>query len=457
MSRFNPSKSGGVSSQVRPPHNRSTSSSQSSHSIRNEIRGELQACRAATLRLFADTTASNPQNFRQQAHPDFSPAGWHLGHIGYTESLWILEHLGRQSTVALPSLEDSQGYRVLFAQDGLPKAERQNLPAIAEVIQYLDLIRRDVLTYLDQAPAHQQLRLWWFLLQHESQHGETIAMVHQLLQRSNPSLWHARSISQSTPAAASSVSSVTQDMVYVPEGVFQMGSDHPAVILDNEGPSHRCYLSGYWIDRFPVTCADYRRFMQTGGYQQEQLWGPEGWQWLQHNPISQPLYWQDNPVWDNHPVCGISWHEASAYARFAGKRLPTEAEWEKAARWSSKISQPQPYPWEGQALSAQHCNYGHHVGHTTPVDMFPAGQSPAGCMDMLGNVWEWTTDHFEAYPMFEPYPYAGYSQRYFDRQHYVLKGGSWATQRWTLRPTFRNWYPPDARQLFSGFRCASSG
>lgn len=403
--------------------------------LRDTLRQQMQRCRAATLRLF-----EGDDLFRQQAHPDFSPSGWHLGHIGYTESLWLRERLA-----GLPPAD----HRVLFAQDGLPKAERQNLPAIAIIQAYLAHIRQDVLDYLEQAPLERQARLWWFLLQHESQHGETIAMVHWLQRRDNQAVPQPPAL----PGHGQPLATPEAQMVQIPAGPFSMGSDDPWVGLDNEGPAHLCPVAEYWIDRYPVTCRQYRQFMDAGGYQTSRWWSPEGWQWRQQRQISQPLYWQDGPPWDNSPVYGVSWYEADAYARYAGKRLPTEAEWEKAALWSPVTGRSQPYPWGAASPAAHHGNYGHRLGAPTPVNAFPAGASPSGCMDMLGNVWEWTSSPFLPYDKFKAYPYQGYSQTYFDGDHYVLRGGSWATQQWCLRPTFRNWYTREVRQLFCGFRC----
>ncbi|MEO0406508.1 MAG: SUMF1/EgtB/PvdO family nonheme iron enzyme [Cyanobacteria bacterium P01_A01_bin.135] len=407
-----------------------------SSALRSTLRSQMQACRAATLRLFE---AVGDQQLKQQAHPDFSPSGWHLGHIGYTESLWIRERLMGGSPAS---------HRVLFAQDGLPKAERQNLPALADIRQYLAQIRRDVFLYLDRAPVQQQARLWWFLLQHESQHGETIAMVHQMLGLQGRAPHH-------TPSPAPPTAASVQTMVQIPAGPVVLGSDDTTTALDNEGPGHLIHTADYWIDQHPVTCTQYRQFMRAGGYQTQRWWSSAGWAWLQQSAVTQPRYWQVGSQWDDHPVCGVSYYEAEAYAKFAGKRLPTEAEWEKAACWSPATGRSQPYPWGDGAPTLERANYGHRLGHTTPVTAFPAGASPSGCLDMLGNVWEWTSSPFAPYPRFKPYPYVGYSQTYFDGQHYVLRGGSWATQPWCLRPTFRNWYQRDVRQPFCGFRCAT--
>jgi formylglycine-generating enzyme required for sulfatase activity len=171
--------------------------------------------------------------------------------------------------------------------------------------------------------------------------------------------------------------------------------------------------------------------------------------------VKEPLYWSAAPTWDNHPVCGVSWYEAEAYARFVGKRLPTEAEWEKAASWDAIAGRRQTYPWGEAEPQTQRCNHDNAAGQTTPVNAYPGGQSVYGCYDMLGNVWEWTSSWFDGYEGFVSYPYQGYSQAYFDGQHRVLKGASWATRLWAMRSSFRNWYYPCVRQILAGFRCAS--
>jgi formylglycine-generating enzyme required for sulfatase activity len=139
-----------------------------------------------------------------------------------------------------------------------------------------------------------------------------------------------------------------------------------------------------------------------------------------------------------------------------GKRLPTEAEWEKAVSWDAENNLHQRYPWGNQAITSEHCNYDYQIGTTTAVDTYPLGKSRYGLFDALGNVWEWTSSWFDGYQGFEYYPYQGYSQTYFDNQHRVLKGGSWVTRSWALRSSFRNWYHPEVRQILAGFRCAAS-
>lgn len=407
------------------------------------IRNAMHQCRIGTLALFERI---DEMTFRRQAHPEFSPAGWHLGHIAYTEALWILERYA-----GLPPILPQ--YHQLFAADGLPKCDREKLPPLSKILDYLDTVRTQVFAYLEAAPLDKQERLWRFLIQHESQHSEIIAFVLQL-QR-----WHLRERHQEiwVRGRAENLKSNLQpaaEMIEIPAGEFEMGNDSIDA-LDNERSLHRAYLDTYWIDRYPVTCKEYRVFIEAGGYQNDCWWSDAGWQWLQENPVAQPLYWSAAPTWDNHPVCGVSWYEAEAYARFVGKRLPTEAEWEKAASWDAAAGRCYTYPWGDAEPQTQRCNHDNVSGQTTAVNAYPAGQSAYGCYDMLGNVWEWTSSWFDGYEGFVPYPYRGYSQTYFDGQHRVLKGASWATRPWAMRSSFRNWYYPSVRQILAGFRCAS--
>lgn len=405
----------------------------------------MAACRQSTLDLLENLTTSE---FRQQSHADFSPVGWHLGHIAFTESLWLLEYL-KEDPCPYPD------YQRLFAADGLPKAERENLPNLSEILAFMQAIRDRTLAYLETAPLYDQLRLWRWVLQHESQHAETATYVlamHRWSQRAaQPRKMVPNSRRQPGPTSASK-----QNMVLIPGGAFEMGSS-TLDALDNERPSHRVSISDYWLDCTPVTVADYAAFMAAGGYQNSQWWHPEGWAWIQKQHITQPLYWQDPlTVWPEMPVCGVSWYEADAYSCFVGKRLPTEAEWERAAHWQPQQDCMQTYPWGDTPLTAKRGNFGGNQDGVTPVGAYPDGRSATGCDDLLGNVWEWTNTWFAGYPDFVPYPYQGYSQTYFDGTHRVLRGGSWATRPWVLRSTFRNWYQPWIQQVFSGFRCALS-
>ena len=432
--------------------------SKSIQSCREAIYRDLQQCRRGTFKLFTDI---DYDTFCRQAHPDFSPVGWHLGHIAYTEDLWLLQRCAGLKPV-FPE------YHQLFAADILPKKQRVFLPTLPEVELYLDAVRKKVLDYLEVAPIAEQERLWRFIIQHESQHCETVAFVLQMQRKKEEessarhlvtNLTDLRDVTdrrkkkEGRLIADYQLPMTDSPAIEIPGGEFYMGSD-AAEALDNERSRHLCYLEAYSIDRYPVTCRQYRDFMESGGYQNPDWWSADGWKWLQSAKVDRPLYWSENPAFNNHPVCGVSWYEAEAFCNFAGKRLPSEAEWEKAASWDATNQTYRIYPWGEEQPNGSLCNHGNNIANTSPVDAFPKGASAAGCWDMLGNVWEWTASTFDAYPGFESYPYRGYSQVYFDGEHRVLKGGSWATFPQALRSSFRNWYYPGVRQIIAGFRCA---
>jgi len=427
-------------------------------SCREAIYRDLQQCRRGTFKLFTDI---DYDTFCRQAHPDFSPVGWHLGHIAYTEDLWLLQRCAGLKPV-FPE------YHQLFAADILPKKQRVFLPTLPEVELYLGAVRKKVLDYLEVAPIEEQERLWRFIIQHESQHCETVAFVLQMQRKKEEESSATHLVTDLTDLrdvtdrrkkkegrliADYQLPITDSPAIEIPAGEFYMGSD-AAEALDNERSRHLCYLEAYSLDRYPVTCRQYRDFMESGGYQNPDWWSADGWKWLQSAKVDRPLYWSENPAFNNHPVCGVSWYEAEAYCNFIGKRLPSEAEWEKAASWDATNQTYRIYPWGEEQPNGSLCNHGNNIANTSPVDAFPKGASAAGCWDMLGNVWEWTASTFDAYPGFESYPYRGYSQVYFDGEHRVLKGGSWATFPQALRSSFRNWYYPGVRQIIAGFRCA---
>ncbi|MEY2832885.1 MAG: hypothetical protein RLZZ574_2144 [Cyanobacteriota bacterium] len=397
--------------------------SASIRSRRHSVTTALTQTRSHTLDLL---TQIDESLFCLQIYPEFSPLGWHFGHIAFTEAYWLKQLAGI-------SLNVPKAYQRLFAADGLPKQERQNLPGVATIEEYLETTRSQTLDYLKIAPVTQQERLWRWLIQHEIQHCETISFLWQLHQQRQLNIASFNNALSFENAIAIDVT----EMLKIEGGNFTIGSD-AVDALDNERPAHQIYLDTYWIDRHPVTCRQYAQFMTAGGYQQRQYWSEAGWQWLQQNPVNQPLYWSNHADWLDHPVYGVSYYEAEAYANFVQKRLPTEAEWEKAAL--------------GASLNSNHSRL---IGHTTPVNTY-SEVSQYGCQDMLGNVWEWTASWFDGYPEFTAYPYPGYSQVYFDGQHRVLRGGSWATNSVSLRTSFRNWYHPSVRQIFAGFRCAKN-
>ncbi|MDH4153100.1 MAG: SUMF1/EgtB/PvdO family nonheme iron enzyme [Nitrospira sp.] len=231
----------------------------------------------------------------------------------------------------------------------------------------------------------------------------------------------AKSVQQESKSSAPAA---PVDMVKVPKGPFLYGDEKTRVVIDHD----------YWIDKYPVTNEKYRAFVERGGYENQAYWSPEGWRWKTEKSISGPEYWNDTK-WNkpDHPVVGVSYYEAEAYANWAGKRLPTEQEWEKAARGEDGRQ----YPW-GEEFDKARCNGGESGIHrTTPVTQYPEGVSPYGCYDMAGNVWEWCADWYE--------------EKGGER---VLRGGSWLDSPEALRVLHRSGSGPAYRFFLIGFRLA---
>jgi iron(II)-dependent oxidoreductase len=217
----------------------------------------------------------------------------------------------------------------------------------------------------------------------------------------------------------------------------------------------------------PVTNGDFLVFIAAGGYGTREYWSDAGWKWLNESGASAPKYWtlgedgwmtrvmdREAPVDPGHPVCHVCWYEAEAFARFAGKRLPTEVEWETAASWDPVTGTKRTYPW-GETPADHHLANLDQLGFgTAPVGAYRNNVSPIGCYGMIGDVWEWTASDFGPWPGYRSFPYQEYSEVFFGTDYKVLRGGSWATRPGAVRNTFRNWDYPIRRQIFSGFRCA---
>jgi iron(II)-dependent oxidoreductase len=257
-------------------------------------------------------------------------------------------------------------------------------------------------------------------------------------------------------------------MAHVAEGAFRLGATGAAFVYDNELPLHTVHLPAFKIDKLLTTNEEYEHFIEEGGYKRREWWSDDGWDWRERENWNAPLYWtQQNGGWrvqrmfdeglrePDHPVTGISWYEADAYARFMNKRLPTEAEWERAAGSDASGREKRRYVWGDEEPGPALANFDYHFWGTTPVGSFPQGASACGCLDMAGNVWEWTSSPFMGYPDFAAFPYREYSEEWFDGDHRVLKGGSWATQASTLRISFRNFFRRHFRIAFAGIRCAA--
>ncbi|MBM2812106.1 MAG: ergothioneine biosynthesis protein EgtB [Chloroflexi bacterium] len=256
-------------------------------------------------------------------------------------------------------------------------------------------------------------------------------------------------------------------MVLVPAGPFIMGTDDRTAAYDNERPAHQVYLPSFSIDVTPVTNGAYADFVESDGYRSLEHWSEGGRSWLAATEAHRPHFWERDgagwiedtfahkrPLNPRQPVQHVCFYEAEAYAHWAGKRLPTEAEWEKAASWDPEGGVKRAYPWGDESPTPEHANLDQLNFSTMEVGAYPRGVSAYGCHQMIGDVWEWVNTDFCGYQGFVAWPYAEYSEVFFGPEYKMLRGGSWATRPGVIRNTFRNWDYPIRRQIFSGFRCA---
>jgi iron(II)-dependent oxidoreductase len=295
------------------------------------------------------------------------------------------------------------------------------------------------------------------VIQHEHQHDETLVATRQLMGEQAIVPPGATTAPRAPLVDPSSLPAMQR----VDDGPFTMGTDTEPWAYDNERAAHDVDLPAFLIDTFPVTNRAYLTFIEDGGYGREALWSAAGWAWRQEAGLEAPEFWrrEGGGGWSllrfgsrldvagllDEPVQHVCWYEADAFCRWAGKRLPTEAEWEKAA---------QGVPAGEATRNRSVANLG--MAHTGPsvAGAHPAGASRWGVHQLLGDVWEWTSSTFRPHPGFRAWPYAEYSEVFWGDGHQILKGGSWAADPVAVRPTFRNWDLPIRRQIFSGFRAA---
>ncbi|NAZ88458.1 SUMF1/EgtB/PvdO family nonheme iron enzyme, partial [Kineococcus indalonis] len=258
--------------------------------------------------------------------------------------------------------------------------------------------------------------------------------------------------------------------VLVPAGPFLLGADPAAEpwALDNETPQQRVHVPAFRIARVPVTNAEWAGFVAAGGYDDPRLWTTTGWAHRVTAGLRAPLSWEpDGAGWFTHrrfgvvravdpaePVQHVDFHEAQAYARWAGARLPTEVEWEKACAWDPVAGRRRRWPWGEGPATAERANLGGTALGPAQVGAYPAGASAYGVEQTIGDVWEWTSSPFTPWPGFSPMLYDTYSAPFFGGEHRVLRGGAWATAPIAVRPSFRNWDLPVRRQVFTGVRLA---
>lgn len=425
---------------------------------RTTIAERLAEARARTLLLIGPVSEGD---LRAQHDPLMGPILWDLGHIAHFEALWLIDNLrGEIRFSEMPGMYNP-------FEHPRPVRGRLELPSLCATLEAMNDIRRRVFVALEQvdfdgsSPLLRDGFVYGMVLQHEYQHDETILQTLQLKQG------EPYRAPRGAPEPPVRVDLEPGAMVRFPGGEVTIGTDARSVEYDNERPAHTIELAPFLIDVAPVTNAEYLAFIEDGGYQRDELWSPEGRAWRDERQLVAPRYWsQEGGSWrvrmydrtidaeNRHPVCHVCWYEADAWARWAGKRLPTEQEWEAAASWDPATGRKRLYPWGDEAPGPLHANLDQLAFGTTPVGAWPHNVSPIGCYGMMGDVWEWTSSFFTGWPGFEAFPYPEYSGAFFGEEYRVLRGGSWATRPGAVRNTFRNWDYPIRRQIFSGFRCA---
>ena len=359
--------------------------------------------------------------------PILSPLAWDLGHIANFEELWLVQTIGGR--------EPMRGELGRF-YDAIenPRRSRNELPILRgdELRSYMDEVRQrslEVLGGIDLEGSDERVVrdgfVYELLIAHEHQHNETMLQLLQMVDGYEP-------VERDFGAAAEPVAE-GPEMVDVPGGEVEIGAGLGGFAYDNERPSHVVELAPFRIDRAPVTNGAFAQFVDETGAEPPLYWEPDGGGWVRTAMGERVAL---DPAL---PVVHVDHGQAEAYARWAGKRLPTELEWEAAAAGADR----------------DRANLDQLAFGCAPAGAYSDSGSACGAVQMLGDVWEWTSSDFTAYPGFEAFPYPEYSEVFFGSTHKVLRGGAWATRRNVIRTTFRNWDLPERRQIFAGIRCAA--
>ena len=427
--------------------------------------------RTKTLELFKPL---NIEDAVIQSSTFGSPPNWHIAHVSWFFHK-ILEKYGEKiCSNDNVNLEYLNSYYQKFGNI-LPKSERGEFPrpTVSQTIKYRSFIEEKIISFLKTAQSSNKLseELRYDILlanQHEMQHQELMIYDFQHYFHRFPDPqdnYKPVTIIDMGPEHPRKIEKPS-GMVQIPGGIYKIGFDGNQFCYDNETPEHKVYLNSYKIDIAPVSNGQFMEFINDNGYCHSRLWLADGWDQVIEENWSAPLYWEWNSgVWmkkdfrgleridPNEPVTNISYYEADAYAKWAGKRLPTEAEWEKASSWNEDRQKKSLYPWGNDNPSPVHANLlESHLWGPSSLGSYPAGKSYFGCHHMIGDVWEWTSSEYTLYPGFKS-KFSEYTDKWAINQK-VLRGGSFATPAKQIRNTYRNYFKPHERILFAGFRCA---
>ncbi|HUL51678.1 MAG TPA: ergothioneine biosynthesis protein EgtB [Verrucomicrobiae bacterium] len=433
-----------------------TTEQQNSSEIPNQLE-QFKKIRGLTLELVRNL---EKEDFVVQTAAFTSPPKWHLGHVSWFYEV-IMSKLDQH--YEFYSQEYSKYLNSYYQSLGQPheKAKRGILsrPTVEETLQYFNIINERVELFLKKSqPSDNLIYLFKTAFNHECQHQELLVYdIQHLLGSAYRPVKH-----KSHPRHLPSLELRT---VSIPGGLYDMGYSGTDFSYDIELPEHKVYLNNYTIDVFPVTNQEYLKFVQDGGYEEFRFWLADGWEIVKKNEWKAPMYWEnEDGIWlkndfrgkeklnPNEPIYNISYYEADAYCKWAGKRLPTEAEWEKAASWNENKKLKTIYPWGNDAPTENHANLlESYLWSPAEIGSYPLGKSYYGLHQMMGDVWEWTSSDFIGYPGFKS-GFTEYNDKWFVNQK-VLRGSSFATPKYSIRNSYRNFFRPEERWMFSGFRC----
>lgn len=395
-----------------------------------------------------------------------NPFLWELGHCAFFYDVFLLQVLGRRAPIMAQGAD-------LYDSFSVDHDERWglDLPNRSATLDYMERVRDAVLERLAHAetgPRETYLHL--LALTHSDMHCEAFTYMRQTLGYAAPPFAGRGEVQMREPAGALSGDAA------IAGGTFGLGAERDApFVFDNEKWSHPVEVAPFRIARAPVTNSQFAAFVEEDGYLARELWSRQGWNWRARTGALHPVYWRRAnggwlrrdfdrmvPLEPHAPVTHVTWYEAEAWCRWAGRRLPTEAEWEMAAstagsttRDAGGASTKQRYPWGEADPDPARANLDAHAPGCLDVAACAAGDSPDGCRQMIGNVWEWTASSFYPYPGYViDFPYKEYSAPWFGYRK-VLRGGSWATRPRFAYNTLRNFFTPDRNDVFAGFRtCA---
>jgi ergothioneine biosynthesis protein EgtB len=434
-----------------------------------------QQVRARTMQIVAPLET---EDYVIQTAEFMSPPRWHIGHTSWFFETLLQAHQPGYRIYSEAYLFYFNSYYEGFGERiARPKRGTKSRPTVKDTVAYRKHIDEQMLSFLESLKNKPELENVLSLvrlgLEHEMQHQELLVydIKHLLCDQYDAPIKLA-------PAPAEKV----EGMAEIEGGLFWLGHGTKVqspkskvqsfvnydFAFDNEKPAHQVFLQDYALDRAPVSNGDFLEFIRDGGYQNFRWWFSEGWEVVNGDDWRAPLYWElHDDQWmirdfaglhaveskANEPVCHVSFYEASAFAKWAGKRLPTEAEWEKAAAFDPKTGQQRAFPWGDDPPDESRTNlFENGIWSPAPIGSFPAGQNAYGCQQMVGDVWEWTTSDYVPYPGFKS-EFDEYNDKWFVNQK-VLRGGSFATPQAHIRSTYRNFFHTNERWMTSGFRCA---